>query len=133
MRPRRARPPPAAAPTVPGLPLLAAHGWQAASKGLGNPKSAEDLVATITQLQIELDSRVALPPRTRSPPQAAPACRWGDAGQWARRWLAGGWLAPGALCVVEETASVPFQPGPGFSVVDERNYGETVIRFIETA
>ncbi len=46
---------------------------------------------------------------------------------------AGGWLLPGALCVVEETAAVPFQPGEGFSVLDERNYGETVIRFIEAA
>ncbi|GAA2863930.1 16S rRNA (guanine(966)-N(2))-methyltransferase RsmD [Aminobacter sp. P9b] len=46
---------------------------------------------------------------------------------------AGGWLAPGALCVVEEVASAPFEPGPGFSVVDERSYGETVIRFIEAA
>ncbi|RVD51406.1 RsmD family RNA methyltransferase [Mesorhizobium sp. M8A.F.Ca.ET.023.02.2.1] len=45
----------------------------------------------------------------------------------------GGWLRPGALCVVEETAAIPFQPGPGFSVLDERNYGETVIRFIEAA
>ncbi|MFD9897030.1 16S rRNA (guanine(966)-N(2))-methyltransferase RsmD [Mesorhizobium sp. NPDC059025] len=44
---------------------------------------------------------------------------------------AGGWLVPGALCVVEETAAAFFQPGPGFSVIDERNYGETVIRFIE--
>lgn len=44
----------------------------------------------------------------------------------------GGWLAPGALCVVEEAAAAPFEPGPGFSVVDERNYGETVIRFIES-
>ncbi len=46
---------------------------------------------------------------------------------------AGGWLLPGALCVVEETAAVPFQLGAGFSVIDERNYGETVIRFIEVA
>jgi 16S rRNA (guanine966-N2)-methyltransferase len=44
---------------------------------------------------------------------------------------AGGWLLPGALCVVEEAASAPFEVGPEFSVVDERNYGETVIRFIE--
>lgn len=44
---------------------------------------------------------------------------------------AGGWLAPGALCVVEEAAAAPFEPGPGFSIVDERAYGETVIRFIE--
>ncbi|TIW39001.1 MAG: 16S rRNA (guanine(966)-N(2))-methyltransferase RsmD, partial [Mesorhizobium sp.] len=26
-----------------------------------------------------------------------------------------------------------FEAGPGFSVVDERSYGETVIRFIEAA
>ena len=43
---------------------------------------------------------------------------------------AGGWLVPGALCVVEELASAPFDPGPGFSVVDERGYGDTVIRFV---
>jgi 16S rRNA (guanine966-N2)-methyltransferase len=45
----------------------------------------------------------------------------------------GGWLAKGALCVVEETTSAPFEPGAGFSVVDERGYGETVIRFLEAA
>ena len=43
----------------------------------------------------------------------------------------GGWLLSGALCVVEEAASAPFETGPGFAVVDERSYGETVIRFIE--
>jgi 16S rRNA (guanine966-N2)-methyltransferase len=42
----------------------------------------------------------------------------------------GGWLAADALCVVEEAATAPFEPGPGFAVVDERCYGETVIRFI---
>jgi 16S rRNA (guanine966-N2)-methyltransferase len=46
---------------------------------------------------------------------------------------AGGWLAAGALCVVEEAATAPFAPGPGFVVLDERSYGETVIRFIEAA
>lgn len=45
----------------------------------------------------------------------------------------GGWLARGALCMVEEAASAPFEPGLGFTMVDERNYGETVIRFIEAA
>lgn len=44
---------------------------------------------------------------------------------------AGGWLAPRALCVVEETEAVAFEPGPGFSIIDERSYGETVIRFVE--
>jgi 16S rRNA (guanine966-N2)-methyltransferase len=44
---------------------------------------------------------------------------------------AGGWLAAGALCVVEEAATAAFEPGPGFSIVEERSYGETVIHFIE--
>src|SRR6201991_785334 len=43
---------------------------------------------------------------------------------------AGGWLLPGALCVVEEAASAPFEVGEGFAIVDERGYGETVIRFV---
>lgn len=43
---------------------------------------------------------------------------------------AGGWLAPAALCVVEEAASAVFTPGAAFQVIDERNYGETIIRVI---
>ncbi|MCG7503954.1 16S rRNA (guanine(966)-N(2))-methyltransferase RsmD [Mesorhizobium retamae] len=50
--------------------------------------------------------------------------------QALRSARAGGWLVPGALCVVEEAAGAPFQLDEGFSVIDERNYGETVIRFI---
>ncbi|MBX3576419.1 MAG: 16S rRNA (guanine(966)-N(2))-methyltransferase RsmD [Rhizobiaceae bacterium] len=46
---------------------------------------------------------------------------------------AGGWLQPDALCVVEEAASAPFEPGAGFAVVDQRDYGDTVIRFVERA
>jgi 16S rRNA (guanine966-N2)-methyltransferase len=45
----------------------------------------------------------------------------------------GGWLLPGALCLVEETAAVPFGPVEGFELLDERGYGETVIRFLEVA
>lgn len=48
-----------------------------------------------------------------------------------RSALKGGWLLPGALCVVEEASSAHFAPGEGLSVVDERGYGDTVIRFIE--
>jgi 16S rRNA (guanine966-N2)-methyltransferase len=44
---------------------------------------------------------------------------------------AGGWLKPGALCVVEEAASAPFAEVEGFAVVDERHYGDTIVRFIE--
>lgn len=45
----------------------------------------------------------------------------------------GGWLLPGALCLVEEAVTAAFDPGPGFRIVDERNYGETAIRFVEAA
>jgi len=45
--------------------------------------------------------------------------------------LKGGWLLPHALCVVEEAGSAPFSPGDGFAVLDERGYGDTVVRFIE--
>jgi len=40
----------------------------------------------------------------------------------------GGWLIPGALCIVEEAAEVAFNPGDGFELLDERSYGDTVIR-----
>jgi 16S rRNA (guanine966-N2)-methyltransferase len=50
-----------------------------------------------------------------------------------RSALRGGWLLSGALCVVEEAASASFAPGDGFSILDERSYGDTVIRFIEAA
>lgn len=42
----------------------------------------------------------------------------------------GGWLAPGALCMVEEKANAPFDPGADFLEIDRRAYGETVIRFL---
>ena len=57
-----------------------------------------------------------------------------DLGERALRSArAGGWLVPGALCVVEESAAALFVLAPGFSIVDERGYGDTVIRIIETA
>lgn len=42
----------------------------------------------------------------------------------------GGWLLPGAVCIVEEAASAAFAPIQGFAVEDERGYGETVIRIL---
>jgi len=45
----------------------------------------------------------------------------------------GGWLKPGALCVVEEAADAPFDPGAGFAIADERSYGDTIVRFVEFA
>lgn len=46
---------------------------------------------------------------------------------------AGGWLAPGALCVVEEAASAPFEAGAGFAVVETRRYGDSLVRYMEIA
>src|SRR5690606_41523838 len=44
---------------------------------------------------------------------------------------AGGWLAPEALCVIEEAAGASFDPGSGFVLLDERSYGDTTIRFLQ--
>ncbi len=40
-----------------------------------------------------------------------------------------GWLAPGALCVVEEAADTPPGLPDGWTVHDARPYGETVVVF----
>lgn len=45
----------------------------------------------------------------------------------------GGWLAPGALMVVEEASAAPFDLPHGFESADERLYGDTIVRFIEAA
>ena len=47
--------------------------------------------------------------------------------------LEGGWLLPGALCVVEETGDVAFAPPSGFDLLDERSYGDTVMRIFKAA
>ncbi len=39
----------------------------------------------------------------------------------------------GALCVLEEAAAADFLAPPGFAALEERGYGETVIRFLEVA
>lgn len=44
---------------------------------------------------------------------------------------AGGWIAPGALVVWEESAPVP--PPDGYGVLDQRRYGDTWITILEAA
>lgn len=41
-----------------------------------------------------------------------------------------GWLAPGALCVVELAAKEAFTPPEGFTPVDERTYGAARLVFL---
>ena len=45
----------------------------------------------------------------------------------------GGWLAPGALCVVELHRKAPFAAPEGFVPVDERTWGDTRIVFLTFA
>ena len=42
---------------------------------------------------------------------------------------AGGWLAPHALVVIEETAVAAITPAPGFRLVDTRHQGDTQLCF----
>lgn len=44
--------------------------------------------------------------------------------------LAGGWIAPNALCVLEEGRGAPFRVPDGFVLLDERAMGESVLRFL---
>jgi 16S rRNA (guanine966-N2)-methyltransferase len=45
--------------------------------------------------------------------------------------VAGGWLEPGALCVVEEAANAEISAPDGLALVDERTYGDTRIAIFE--
>lgn len=38
---------------------------------------------------------------------------------------AGGWLMPGAICVIEEHADTVITPPSGFELIDQRRYGDT--------
>ena len=43
--------------------------------------------------------------------------------------LAGGWLKPGALAMLEEAASTRIGTLGGFTLIDERAYGDSIVRF----
>ncbi|SFG54892.1 16S rRNA (guanine(966)-N(2))-methyltransferase RsmD [Methylobacterium gossipiicola] len=45
----------------------------------------------------------------------------------------GGWLLPGALVIVEETASVVVTLPPGFTALERRIYGDTAVVFARFA
>jgi 16S rRNA (guanine966-N2)-methyltransferase len=64
---------------------------------------------------------------------ADPPYRQGLAERALASALAGGWLRSGALCVIEEAADAVFVPPAGFSLVEDRAYGDTVVRFLEAA
>lgn len=45
----------------------------------------------------------------------------------------GGWLAPGALVVVEESAGAVREPPEGYALLDRRDYGDTQVVFLRAA
>ena len=47
--------------------------------------------------------------------------------------VAGGWLEPDALCLVEEVAKAEIAAPPGLAITDERTYGDTRIVIFEPA
>jgi len=44
--------------------------------------------------------------------------------------LAGGWIAPGAVIVVETAAEEEMTPPPALALVDDRRYGDTRLRIL---
>jgi len=46
---------------------------------------------------------------------------------------AGGWIAPGATVVLEEKKGIEFDLPEGFVLLDQREYGESAIRFLDLA
>ena len=47
--------------------------------------------------------------------------------------IAGGWLKPDALVLVEEASATPFAAPAGLVAVDRRDYGETSVTFCDRA
>jgi 16S rRNA (guanine966-N2)-methyltransferase len=43
----------------------------------------------------------------------------------------GGWLAPGALIVIEDAADPGFAPPSGFEEIERRDYGDTQLTFLK--
>jgi 16S rRNA (guanine966-N2)-methyltransferase len=41
-----------------------------------------------------------------------------------------GWIASGALCLIELAAKEPFTPPDGTELLDERRYGAAQIKFL---
>ncbi len=55
----------------------------------------------------------------------------GLAGPTLASLVAGAWLEPGGLCVIEEAAKADVAAPEGLALVDERTYGDTRILFCE--
>lgn len=125
-----------------------ALGLEALSRGAAHatflemhPASLAAIKANVAELK-EAERAVILRADATKPPMAKQACTLAlvDAPynlDLSAPCLAGlarqGWLAPGALAVVEVAAKEAFSPPAGFTVVDERTYGAARLVFVTFA
>ncbi|MBB4287317.1 RsmD family RNA methyltransferase [Roseospira goensis] len=75
-------------------------------------------------------------PADRAPPTLVlldPPYGAGLAGPALAALDAAGWLAPGALCVVETARTEPFDAPPGFAPCDDRSHGRVRLRILRRA
>ena len=80
-----------------------------------------------------LRADATLPPRPGASVEIAfldPPYRSGLAGQAMEALATAGWLAPGALVVVELAKGEELSLSPGMELVDDRRYGNTRIMFL---
>jgi 16S rRNA (guanine966-N2)-methyltransferase len=60
-----------------------------------------------------------------------PPYRHGLAERSLAALAAGGWLAPGAILVLEEAADAGFAPPPGFAEIERRRYDDSELTFLQ--
>ncbi|HEY7610973.1 MAG TPA: 16S rRNA (guanine(966)-N(2))-methyltransferase RsmD [Alphaproteobacteria bacterium] len=128
-----------------------AMGLEALSRGAARaafidnePQSLVAARANIAALREQSAARVMAADATRPPPRPKdippatlaffdPPYAENVAAAALAGFAAGGWLAPGALCVVEEAARAPaLAPPPGFAALETRRYGAarvTILRY----
>ena len=122
-----------------------AFGLEALSRGAAHVVFIENdrtalaaLRQNIAALGEEKRSRIASgdatsPPRALAPASLAfldPPYGKGLAVPALTALAAAGWLAAGALCVVETAAKERVAPPPGFAALDERRYGAARLAFL---
>lgn len=124
-----------------------ALGLEALSRGAAEVTFVDDgakalalMRANIAKMRVEGETRVLRQDARRLPPNPASPYdlvfldppygkAMGEAALVSA--IAGGWLAPGAVVVWEE--STPPQPPAGLVQVDQRKYGDTVVTLLKAA